>query len=97
MAGIFRYHKAARQDFMEAVAWYEEKSPGKGLDFANAFVNTLHKIAANPDIYRKVFKDFRKISMPDFPYYIIYKIRKKTIYILAIYHNKRQKYWEQRV
>ncbi len=97
MAGIFRYHKDARKDFLDAVAWYEEKNAGKGLEFANDFVGTLHKIAARSDTYRKVFKDFRKINFSTFPHYIIYQERKKTIYILAIYHNKRLKHWKKRV
>lgn len=96
MAGVFRYHKAARQDFMDAVSWYEEQRTGSGLEFAQDFADSLQKINTYADTYRKVFKDFRKIKFFTFPYYIIYKESKKTIYILAIYHKKRLKHWEKR-
>lgn len=97
MAGKFRYHRDARLEFLDAVSWYEEKSQGKGLDFVNALVKTLHKIAARPDTYRKVFGEFRRINLEGFPYYIVYRIRKKTIFILAIYHEKRLESWKDRI
>lgn len=97
MASIFHYRKQAKEDFFQAFEWYEEKSPGKGADFAAQFSKTLYKIADNPETYRKVYKDYRKINFEKFPYYIIYRLRKKTIYILAIYHNKRDNTWKKRV
>jgi plasmid stabilization system protein ParE len=96
MAGRFRYHKDARQDIFEAVDWYENRSQGLGAKFADDLVGTLHKIAARPDTYRKVFKDFRKIAFSAFPYYIISRLRRKTVFVLAIFHDKRLDIWKER-
>lgn len=97
MASPFRYHKEAKIEFFEAVTWYEEKSLGKGQDFADDFTNTLYKILANPETYRKVQGEYRRIHFDKFPYYVIYKQRPKTIHIIAIFHNKRNDTWKKRL
>lgn len=97
MAGKFRYHRDARAEFLDAVSWYEDKSQGKGLDFVNLVVETLREIAARPNTYRKVIGEFRRINVEGFPYYIVYRIRKKTIFILAIYQEKRLESWKDRI
>lgn len=97
MAGTFRYHSKARSELFEAITWYEERNPGKGMDFVSQVVESLKKIAARPETYRKVFGEFRRINVEGFPYYIIYRVRKKTIYILAIFHEKRLESWKDRI
>jgi plasmid stabilization system protein ParE len=97
MALQFRYRKKARIDFYEAADWYEEQSPGKGQNFADNFIKTLQKILANPDTYRKVYQECRRIQFDGFPCYVIYKVGKKVIYIIAVYHNKRNDTWKKRL
>jgi len=97
MALQFRYRKKARVDFYEAADWYEEQSSGKGQEFLDDFLKTLQKIRSNPDTYRKVYKNSRRIQFGKFPYYVIYTVGKKVIYVLAVYHNKRDDTWKKRV
>lgn len=97
MASPFRYHKKAKLEFFEAVEWYEDKSPSKGQDFSDDFINTLYKILANPDTYRKVYGDYRRVQFDKFPYHVIYKNRAKTIHVVAVFHNKRNDTWKKRV
>lgn len=97
MALQFRFRKKAKIDLTEALDWYEEQSPGKGQEFTEGFIKTLRKIQANPDTYRKVYQDYRRVQFDKFPYYLIYKVGKKVIYILAVYHNKRNDTWKKRV
>lgn len=97
MALPFRYRKKARVDFYEAADWYEEQVDGKGQEFLDDFTKTLQKIQANPDTYRKVYQDCRRIQFNRFPYYVVYKVGIKAISILAVYHNKRNDTWKRRV
>ena len=97
MASPFRYRKKAKVDFFEAAEWYEQQNPGVGQEFADDFKKTLSKIIANPDTYRKVYLDYRRIQFDKFPYFIIYKLGKKMIYIFAVYHNKRNDSWKKRL
>lgn len=37
----FHYHPEADQEFIEAVAYYEERDPGLGLDFSREVYATI--------------------------------------------------------
>jgi plasmid stabilization system protein ParE len=97
MALKFQFRKRARVDLIEAADWYGQQNAEVGQNFVNDFNKTLAKIHANPETYRKVFLDYRKIQLDKFPYYIIYRLSKKVIYILAVYHNKRNDTWKNRI
>ncbi len=97
MASLFRFHKEAQKEFFEAVQWYEEISSHKGQDFSDEFFSVLRRISANPETYRKVTGEYRRIPFERFPYYVIYKNRRKTIYIVAVFHSKRIDSWKKRV
>lgn len=76
MALPFRYRKKATIDFYEAADWYEEQV-GKGQEFLDDFIKTLQKIQANPDTYRKVYQDCRRIQFNRFPIMWFMRLVKK--------------------
>jgi plasmid stabilization system protein ParE len=97
MASRFQFRKQARIDLIEAADWYDQQNVEIGQNFVDDFTKTLAKIRANPETYRKVYADYRKIQLEKFPYYIIYRLGGKVIYLLAVFHNKRKYTWKKRI
>ena len=50
MTRKLRNLKAAREEFVAAVRWYEEQRPGLGAEFFDAVVHATSLIQAQPDI-----------------------------------------------
>lgn len=92
---IFR--PAARQDFLDACAWYDEQIAGLGARFERAVERTLEQIAAVPAVYGVVHRDVRRALVRPFPYGVFYRIRPDAIHVLAIMHGRRDpSLWESR-
>lgn len=87
----------AEKDLDEAFEWYEDNSPGLGIDFLNCVDESLKIIGDTPDIYQKVYKNIRRALTHRFPYGIFYIIEEGMIIVLAIFHAKRDpKIWKKR-
>ena len=87
----------AEKDISDIVYWYEKKIPGLGNRFITSLDATFHSIKRNPQIYPKVYKDFRRALSPRFPYAVFYIIDKNTVVIFAVMHGKRKpKTWQNR-
>jgi hypothetical protein len=52
---------------------------------------------AEPERWRKIRDDNRKLNFHRFPYAIIYEVRGNTLYIKAVMHlHRRPFYWKKR-
>jgi plasmid stabilization system protein ParE len=85
------FHPAADGEFTEAMIWYEAQQDKLGARFLQAVNETINRIQKNPEMFHIVKRNFREVSVPVFPYSIVYKLnkRKKSVLIVAIYHAKR--------
>jgi toxin ParE2 len=83
---------------LEAAAlWYEERQPGLGGDFLKEYQATLHRILNEPERWRKIRGENRKLSFHRFPYSIVYSLQADTLYIKAVMHQHRRPfYWTDR-
>ena len=89
---------SAEKDITEAIEWYEKQLPGLGSRFLNDIDQTIISIKDNPEIYRKVYKDFRRALLNKFPFGIYYLLESDKVVIFAVYHEKRNpKSWKKRV
>ena len=87
----------ARDEFLEAVQYYEESQVGLGRRFRAAVEAAVKSIAENPLRYRVLHPPFRRYLLPNFPYAIIYCIEPENILIIAVAHTKRKPgYWIKR-
>ncbi len=81
---------SARLDLDDAVAWYESKKEGLGIDFLLEFYDEFTYIENNPRIYQVVYGEFRRFQMKRFPYLAFYRIDDRTSYmrvvIVAVLH-----------
>ena len=91
-------HPEATTELDHAIAYYESKVSGLGLDFHAKVELAIHKIQQAPQMWpRHRDPRFRKYVLERFPYLIFYMERTETIWIVAIAHAKRRPgYWERR-
>lgn len=85
-----RFTEEASYEFQESVKWYEVRTKGLGLRFADEIDSTVERIRLNPDLYRRITKNIRKVQVNRFPYSVFYKTEDDTLVILRIFHNKRK-------
>jgi hypothetical protein len=76
-------------DADEAVAYYEEISPGLGNRFYQNFLASIDRIQKHPLNYTIVKGSLRRYIVWKFPYKIFYTIQQDTIFIIGITHTKK--------
>lgn len=91
-------HPEADDELEAAALWYEERQPGLGDAFLDEFERTLRRIVAEPERWRKIRGDNRKLNFHRFPYAIVYNVRSDALYLKAVMHQHRRPfYWKSRV
>ena len=87
----------AEAEFLNAVAYYEDQQPGLGEDFEFKVRKVLQTIAQQPNRYPIAIRDIREAPTPRFPYCVYYRVSRKRIFILAVFHQSRDpKEWQSR-
>lgn len=90
-------HPEADQELEAAALWYQDLQPGLGDDFLDEFERTLRRSVAEPERWRKIRGENRKLNFHRFPYAIVYSVRADTFYIKAVMHlHRRPFYWQSR-
>ncbi len=88
----------AEVELREAVAYYEEKSPGLGLDLEAEIERSIRTIRDFPERWPLREDGTRRYLTHRFPYLVIYAYLKDRIWIIAIAHCKRRPgYWKDRI
>lgn len=91
-------HELAEQELWDAVDWYDEQKNRLGKEFAKALQDVMVSVRKDPKRFPKVNKKRRKAVIKRFPYIIIFEILGDVIYVLAIFHTKRNpKIWKKRI
>ena len=90
----FNLHPDARNEFREAVLFYDKAAE----KFVNAVETAIAAIILKPDRYREFEPGVRTCRVSKFPYSILYTFREHDITILALKHNRRDPdYWRYRL
>ncbi|MGA9777547.1 MAG: type II toxin-antitoxin system RelE/ParE family toxin [Verrucomicrobiia bacterium] len=90
-------HPEADEELEAAALWYEERQSGLGEDFLDEFERTLRRIVAEPERWRKIRGDNRKLNFHRFPFAIVYSVRADILYLKAVMHlHRRPFYWRHR-
>ena len=76
-------------DADDAKRWYDKREPGLGSEFVRALEECISRVEQDPMLHRIIRPPYRKALMRRFPFQIIYEIREDCLWILAIYHAKR--------
>ncbi|MBE9582258.1 MAG: type II toxin-antitoxin system RelE/ParE family toxin [Proteobacteria bacterium] len=92
------FHPDISQEIRDGYNWYESRSTGLGEDFINELDSAFDLILELPDTWPVLSKGFRRYLLDRFPYGVIYKIRRESIFIVAVMHLSREPgYWVHRV
>ena len=89
MAYPIRVRPQVEGEIIEAMAWYELRSPGLGSEFYRAYLGVLSVIAERPALYRKVLGDVRRVIFRRFPYAVFYLFDGAEIVVLSCLHESR--------
>lgn len=84
---IFR--PEAEAEVLEAQAWYEERSPGLGLEFARAVSAAIAAALRNPLAYPRIEAELRSVILRRFPYAILYLPSASELLVVACFHHRR--------
>src|SRR5947209_4877675 len=87
----------AEKELDQAIGYHEEIQPGLGLRLKAEAREVINWIRTNSEIPRLRPKDYRRVNLKVFPYYVAYFVWRDTIWIVAIAHSKkRPEYWISR-
>ena len=92
-----RFHRDARLEFLDAVAYYEAIEVGLGERFSQS-VEAAAALAASLPFVGSPFKHgTRRVFPKKFPFSIVYMVGENEIVIFAVAHFKRKPgYWKSR-
>jgi toxin ParE2 len=91
-------HPEADAELEAAALWYEERQPGLGGDFLDEFERTLRRILSEPERWRQIRGENRKLNFQRFPFAIVYSVHGEVLYIKAVMHlHRRPFYWAHRL
>ncbi len=94
----FTFHPDAESEFDQAVAYYEARQGGLGLDLAADVLATIARVLDHPEAGAPFTKNTRRCLAKRFPYGVIYQIQTGTVRIIAVAHLSRHPgYWKDRL
>lgn len=92
------YFAEAKEELDGAIAYYDGKRDGLGDEFYAEVQSAVERIKALPNVWSIVAKNSRLCQTHRFPYGLVYQVRKRVIYIIAVMHlHRRPGYWKRRL
>ena len=92
----YSFHPLAVKELNHSIDYYEDISPGLGLEFFKEIYSTIRRILQFPNAWSKISKKCRRCMTQRFPYGIIYHIKEDEILIVSIMQlNRKPKEWDQ--
>ncbi len=67
-------HPEVPQELEAAALWYEQRQPGLGADFLEAYQATLAQILSEPERWRRIRGGNRNLNFHIFPYAVVYSV-----------------------
>ena len=90
-------HPEADAEFAAQVEYYEDRQAGLGRKFYREVIGCLEWIAAHPSLPR-LRKDYRRVNLQVFPFYVAYAVEWDLVWVLAVAHGyRRPGYWRKRL
>ncbi|MFL5381702.1 MAG: type II toxin-antitoxin system RelE/ParE family toxin [Longimicrobiaceae bacterium] len=84
------WHPLALEELHEAAETYKAQRDGRDSRFLAAVEATTELIRRSPLIARSVHGEHRGVLVHRFPYTLIYRVRAKSVQVIAVAHDKRE-------
>lgn len=92
-----RFHPQAEEEYLTALAWYRERSLIAATKFESAFEHAVGRIRESPQRWPVYVADFRKYTLRQFPFGIVYQDFSSEIVVFTVAHGRREPgYWRDR-
>lgn len=86
------------QDLAEYYAWYEGTRNGLGEEFLSCVDACIEAIRRNPEMYMRVFEEYRRGLVRRFPHAVFYEYSQGVVTVYGIFHTSRHPdKWRQRL
>jgi plasmid stabilization system protein ParE len=83
------FRPQAKDEALEAQAWYESRAAGLGLEFARALDAAVAAAARNPTMFTLVTGDCRRVLLRRFPFSMVYRVLGDEFLVVAVFHHRR--------
>jgi len=94
----YRFLSPAQRDLAEAVEYYEQASPGLGLEFLDEIERTVARVLVHPEAWTRVAEHHRRCRMRRFPYGLLYTVENDIVIIAAVMNLRRNpEGWKKRL
>ena len=80
---------SAQAEAAKAFLWYEQRSKGLGLRFADSLNACLDQLSKNP-AFQLQKNGFRYVELEKFPYRVVFIVEETSVYIYQIRHTSRK-------
>ena len=91
------FRRAAREEFIEAAAWYELRRLKLGVEFIAEIDRCIALAADQPQFFAPIHNGIRRVVAKRFPYAIYYRTEARRIVVLAVFHVSPDPVnWQQR-
>jgi len=92
------FHPDAEKEFLEAIAYYEERQENLGYDFALEVHNAIQRALDFPETWPKLRDEVRRSLVRRFPFGLLYSVEEDHIFLIAVMHlHKHPDYWSNMV
>ena len=93
-----RFLAIARDEFSNAVSYYDSQKEGLGDEFADEVWRTISRIVNHPFAWQAISVRTRRCLTNRFPYGVIYQVRPNLILVIAVMHlHRHPDSWRGRV
>jgi len=90
-------HPGAEEDYLSSLAWYRNRNFSTAEKFDDAFWRAIHAVEDAPERWPVYFSDFRRYTLHQFPFSLVYRVEPSRTFVLAVAHGKRRPgYWLDR-
>jgi len=92
------FHTEAEQEYLEALAWYRERSPTAAISFENSFDRAIRTIKDAPHRWPLYLAGCRRYTLHQFPFSVVFATLTSHTVVLAVARgHRRPGYWKDRV
>ena len=90
-------HPEAEADYLNSLAWYRDRNFSTAERFEDAFWHAIRAVEEAPERWPVYFSHFRRYTLHQFPFSLVYRVEHSRVFVLAVAHGRRRPgYWKDR-
>jgi len=95
---LIDFHPDAIHEIREAIAWYSERNEETAIEFRALVKSAEELVERSPESWAAYLLETRGFRFQKFPFVLIYVIRGKRVFVVALANTKRKPdYWRKRL